>query len=138
MTAYLDTSSLVKLYIVEPDSLQAREQIGKARALATSRIAYAEARSALARRRRDGSLSDQDCALAVADFTGQWPTFLAVEVTQVIVESAGELSERYGLRGFDAIHLASAKALSARIRTPVRFFSSDHFLAKAAMAEGLG
>ena len=53
MTLYLDTSSLVKLYVDEPGSDAVHRLVGTATAVATSSIAYTETRAALTRRRRE-------------------------------------------------------------------------------------
>jgi predicted nucleic acid-binding protein len=49
---YLDTSALVKIYVEEPKSAVVRENVKQAEGIATSRIAYAEARAAFARKCR--------------------------------------------------------------------------------------
>ena len=54
MILYLDTSSLVKLYIDEPYSEEVWQWAVDAYALATSRVAYPEMLSALTRRYREG------------------------------------------------------------------------------------
>ena len=51
MTVYLDTSSLVKLYVDEPDADDVQRIVGEADVVATSVLAYPEARAAFARRR---------------------------------------------------------------------------------------
>jgi len=56
VTLYLDTSSLVKLYVAEPESESIRRLVADADIVATAAIAYPEARAALARRRREGNL----------------------------------------------------------------------------------
>ncbi len=48
MILYLDTSALVKLYVSEEGSEIVRGAVESAGRVATSRIAYAEARAALA------------------------------------------------------------------------------------------
>jgi len=53
---YLDTSALVKLYIAEEGSLLVRTALADARFVATSVVAYVEARAAFARRRRERAL----------------------------------------------------------------------------------
>ena len=53
MTLYLDTSSLVKLYVTESGSKVVRQLVGDANVVATSVVAYAETRAALARLRRE-------------------------------------------------------------------------------------
>jgi hypothetical protein len=52
---YLDTSSLVKLYVEETGSPEVEGLADKASLLCTSVIAYPEARSALARLHRGGA-----------------------------------------------------------------------------------
>jgi uncharacterized protein with PIN domain len=53
MVLYLDTSSLVKLYVAEEDSKEIADLVGSATVVATSIITYVEARSAFARRFRE-------------------------------------------------------------------------------------
>jgi hypothetical protein len=56
MTLYLDTSSLVKLYVAEPGSEAVHKLVDAATVVATSTVAYTETRAALARRRRERAL----------------------------------------------------------------------------------
>ena len=37
-----------------------------------------------------------------------WQDFHIVEVTEPVIEAAGDLAEDHALRGYDAVHLASA------------------------------
>jgi len=55
MILYLDTSALVKVYVEEEGSPLVQGLIAGASLVATSRIAYAEARAALARASREGA-----------------------------------------------------------------------------------
>jgi predicted nucleic acid-binding protein len=107
VTLYLDTSSLVKLYVTEAGSDVVRQLVGDARVVATSVVAYAETRASLARLRRDGTLTASKFASAKREFGEQWPTYLTVDATDSLCRAAGELAEKYGLRGFDSIHLAA-------------------------------
>ncbi|HVT58879.1 MAG TPA: type II toxin-antitoxin system VapC family toxin [Thermoanaerobaculia bacterium] len=131
---YLDTSSLIKLYVEEEGSTAVREQVAGAAVVVTSTLAYPEARSALARLRRDGGLSDAEQARAKADFDRDWSGFLTLPVEKVW-RQAGDLAERHGLRGADSIHLASFLALIGMAQSPVRFSSSDSRLNLAAQRE---
>lgn len=56
MTLYLDTSSLVKLYVAESGSDTVRALVDAATVVATSSVAYTEARAALAGRRGERTL----------------------------------------------------------------------------------
>ena len=133
MTLYLDTSSLVKLYVDEPDSDVIADRVAQAAVVATSAVAYAEARATFGRRRRERLLSAQTCARAVHQFDLDWASFLVVEVTSVLARSAGALADRLGLRGVDAIHLASFQEILSRAdEREVEFSTADKRLARAA------
>ena len=94
MTLYLDTSSLVKLYVAEPGSDQVRAQVDRATIVATSMIAYPEARAAFARRRRERALRPAAFATAKRRFDEDWPKYVAVQVTETLCRDAGHLAEQ--------------------------------------------
>jgi len=133
VTLYLDTSSLVKLYVTEAGSDVVRQLVGDANVVATSVVAYAETRAALARVRREGVLTASKLTSAKREFEEQWPTYLALEATNSLCRTAGEFAEKYGLRGFDSIHLASFAEVARRAGADdTRFSSFDEHLNKAA------
>ena len=107
MTLYLDTSSLVKLYVAESGAEAVRELVDGATIVATSVIAYAETRAALARLRREGFLRPAAFTAIKHSFDQDWPSYLTLDVTLSICRAAGDLAERYRLRGYDSVHLAS-------------------------------
>jgi predicted nucleic acid-binding protein len=133
VTLYLDTSSLVKLYVEEVGSDDVRDLVAQAAVVVTSIVAYAETRAALARLRRSGDLSPGKFAAAKGNFEAQWPAFLTLEVTAPLSREAGDFAERYALRGFDALHLASFAEIARRAgAAEARFSSVDDQLNKAA------
>lgn len=133
MMLYLDTSSLAKLYVHEPGTDQVRGLVDDATVVATSRIAYAELRAALARRRRERTLTPRDFVAAKRAFEADWPRLVTIEVTAAICHDAGDLAEQYRLRGFDSVHLASfAEVLQGAREIDVRFSSFDDRLNRAA------
>ena len=135
MILYLDTSSLVKLYVAEAHSSLVRSWIDEAEIVATCRIAYPEMISALNRRFRTGDLAMDNYALLVRTFTAEWRHFAILDFDEI---EAGRLADAHGLRGFDAIHLSAAKLLKASERAPsVAFSSFDEKLNSAAVAEKL-
>lgn len=132
MILYLDTSALVKLYVPEADSGLMKQRVGAADMSATSRISYAEARAAFARKRRERSVSPRDYQTIVQDFETDWDTYFIVDVSDTLIKRAGQLAEQYGLRGNDAVHLASAVIVSEEANQPVRFACFDDKLCRAA------
>ncbi len=133
MTLYLDTSSLVKLYVEEIGSDDVRELVGESVVVSTSTVAYPETRAALARLRRSGDLSPATFAAAKRSFERQWPAFFTLDVTEPVSREAGELAERYALGGFDALHLASFAEIARKAGpAKTRFSSFDDRLNKAS------
>lgn len=119
MICYLDTSALVKLYVEEEGSDLVMRYVREAGLVATSKVAYAETRAALARSKREGLLGNSTYREAVANFEEDCPSLFVLELTDAVVFKAGELVERFPLRGFDSIHLASVVTLvDALARAP--------------------
>ena len=137
MTLYLDTSSLVKLYVAEPDSELVRSLVDSATVVATSSIAYTETRAALARRRRERALRPVHFAAARRAFEADWPNYLAVEVTSALCRYAGDLAERYRIRAYDSVHLAAYAEVARQAGIDeTRFSSFDKALNRAARSLG--
>ena len=135
MTLYLDTSSLVKLYVAEPDSDAVRMLVEQATVVATSGIAYPETRAAFTRRRRERALSPTAYRTATRAFEDDWSRYLAVDVSAAICREAGNLAERHRLRGYDSVHLASYLEIARRAGVAETQFSSfDDRLNRAARA----
>ncbi|OGA14562.1 MAG: hypothetical protein A3D95_03135 [Betaproteobacteria bacterium RIFCSPHIGHO2_12_FULL_69_13] len=137
MILYLDTSALVKLYVSETGSAALRRRASEAEALATSMVAYAEARSALARLLRAGHTDARRHARRLQRLNRDWDDYLRVELTPEVVRSAGDLAEAHALRGFDAIHLASGLWLKERTTGGLVFAVHDRRLHAAAGRAGM-
>ncbi len=137
MRLYLDTSALVKLYVEEEGSSLVRKAVEEAETVATSIIAYVEARAALARRRRERNIAATDHSRIIRDFEADWGRYLVLEVTDPLVRRAEKLCDSHALRACDTIHLASAGTLREKIAEPVSFASWNSKLEIAARREGL-
>ena len=137
MILYLDTSALVKLYVRERASAAVRRQVDGATAVATSMVAYAEARAAFARLLRERPASRKRHRQRVARLDRDWDRYAVVELTPAVARNSGEIAERHGLRGFDAIHLASALWLKSAYSGDLAFMAFDRRLVPAAVAAGL-
>jgi predicted nucleic acid-binding protein len=137
MILYLDTSSLVKLYVPEMETAAVKRDVDAAEVVATSSLAYVEARAAFARKRRERDVSVRDYRDLVQDFDHDWESYLIVDVSNVLVKSAGRLAEKHALRGYDAVHLASAVTIRREGDRSVSFSCFDARLSRAARREGL-
>lgn len=136
MTSYFDTSALLKLYIDEPDSEALRRSVGDA-SLATCRVTWAEAHAALARRERESPELGAVWSSARERFVDDWPGLHVIDVTQALVEKAGEFASVFALRGYDAVQLATGYAFGAVLDEPPLFVSFDRRLNRAARLLGM-
>jgi predicted nucleic acid-binding protein len=134
---YLDTSALVKLYVPETDSATVKQLVDAADMSSTSRIAYAEARAAFARKRRERAVTLRDYRTIVQDFDNDWESFFIVDVSDALIKRAGQVAETFALRGYDAVHLASAVIVGEQGSQSVRFACFDEKLSRAARRQGL-
>ncbi len=137
MIVYLDTSSLVKLYVEEIGSDRVRDIAHQAAVISTSKIAYAEARSAFARKQREGGFSVNTLRKVVEDLNRDWESYFVIEISDGLIRSAGDFAEKYLLRGFDSIHLSSAVQLKNKVESETYFSSADGRLNQSAEREGM-
>lgn len=137
MTLYLDTSALVKLYVEEAGSDDVLGWIAAADATWTSLVTYPEARSAFGRRHRERALSQLEHEKLLGQLDQDWADLDLVHVDPVLALAAGVLCTKHGLRGFDAIQLASAMYARALATDEFAAVTYDPVLARAMRAEGL-
>ncbi|MBI4560441.1 MAG: type II toxin-antitoxin system VapC family toxin [Candidatus Rokubacteria bacterium] len=135
MRLYLDTSALVKLYVDEEGSPVVRSAVDQAGLIATSAIAYVEARAAFVRRRHEGGLSAGEYRRVIRDLDADWARYLVVEVTGSLIREAARLAEAHRLRAYDAVYLACAAAVHGRLAEPVVLASWDLDLESVARKE---
>ena len=141
---FLDTSALIKHYVAEAGSQWLETTIFEPsdNVLLISRITVVEMRSALARRKREASIQAQDHADALSALSEDCLIrYRFVEFEAPVVDLAGELLDRYVLRAYDAVQLASALATNRLLTdanlAPLVFISADNNLLAAAQAAGL-
>jgi len=137
LIVYLDTSALVKLYAEEEEGGElVRRAVEEAERIATSTVAYVEARAGLARKQREGFFTDEEYRGAVEDLDGDWPAYARLVVSEALSRRAGDLAERHALRGYDSVHLASALRFAESFED-LRFLAFDGRLTDAARASSL-
>ena len=134
---YFDSSALIKRFVVEAGSKRVEALIAAEPPPATSKVAYAEVHAGLARKLREGGLTPAAHRSASRTFDADWPAYVRVELTDPLLILVRDLVKRLPLRGFDAIHLASALRLRDQIGDEILFVASDERLLAAASSEGL-
>ena len=133
---YLDTSALLKRYIMEPGSAVFEDFFAANAPFHSSRLTLVEARSALARRRRSGQITRklesaafeelrtdlQEGALVLHALADSHATHALDILTKVPTVS---------LRTLDAVHLSIAQEIGA-----AKFATSDRHQGEAARLIG--
>lgn len=136
MIYFLDTSALVKRYVSEPGSPLVRGLFVRKRKVAVSRLAWPEVVAATARRRREGTLPALEHERILERLAADLSSFTVVEVRPATLNAVPGLCARHPLRAYDAVQLAAALVLR-QTASAIDFWTTDHALRLAALAEGL-
>ncbi len=137
MILYLDASALVKRYVDEPGSVEVNQAISRAEVTGTALVSRAEVVAALAKAARAGVLTQQEAASCLRAFREEWVDLVRVQVTEFVVARADVFAWEHGLRGYDAIHLATASVWQDMMGQPVTLATFDRHLWAAAQQVGL-
>jgi predicted nucleic acid-binding protein len=135
--AYLDSSALVKRYLVERGSRETIALTSQAEMTATSIISRAEVAAGLAKAVRVGVVADDVARKAQRSFARDWSDFLRVPVTEALVQRAETLAWEHALRGYDAVHLASGLTWQESAGQEIVLATFDQQLWDAAKRTGL-
>jgi hypothetical protein len=106
---YLDTSAFVPLLIAEPTSAACRRFWDDADDVVSSRLLHVETAAALAQARRLGRLTDHEHRTSLQLLDQLWSAVEVAEVDEPLVTRAATLAHQLALRGYDAVHCASAE-----------------------------
>lgn len=131
---YFDSSALVKLVVEEAGSDTSAALWDGADAVMSSGLAYPEVRAALGAARRGGRISRRSLARAKTSWERFWDALAIVQSNRGVLMAAGDIAERQSLRGYDAVHLASALTVGGEQLVMAVW---DVRLRDAAMASGL-
>ena len=142
-TYYLDSSALVKRYAVETGTGWVRSLCGQPDCIvAVALIGMVEVTAAVAGKLRSGRL-DQAAADVILDSlkADAVDQYSLLDEDQYAVHEAMELALRRRLRGYDAVHLASAlrlnRSLVAMQSPPLTLVAADDDLLDAAAYKSL-
>jgi len=134
LIVYFDTSALLPIVIEESTSATASRLWDDADRVVSSRLVYVEGRAALAMARHMRRLDERQLRTAVEGFEAVHEQLDIIEVTENLIGQAGSLAEQFGLRGYDAVHLASARVVND---PELILAAGDHTLIGAARAAGI-
>ena len=137
MIVYLDASAVVKRYLSESGSAQVASLIAEAQAIATAVISRAEVAAAFAKAARVGLVSRESALEALTAFNGDWQDLMRLQISDPLAARAGTLAWEHGLRGYDAVHLATALMWQETLGEMVTVATFDRELWRSAQSSGL-
>ena len=137
MNLYTDTSTVIKLYVQENNSDEAREWVERSAGVATGLLTRAEVSSGINRLFRTNFLNEDQYTQALSDFHSKWESYTRIPISEQIVARADFLICKFVLRGYDAIHLACALTWQEALHAPVILATFDSQLGAAAKNAGL-
>ena len=137
MIIYLDTSALLKQYIQEAGSEDVEKLLASSEGTGTNQLTYVEMASAISRAVRMELISADEAQLTWEDFLVDWELLVRLDTSGQITKRAATLAWEHGLRGYDAIHLASALTWQDAIDTPITLATYDRELWSAAQKAGM-
>ncbi|MFT4050731.1 MAG: type II toxin-antitoxin system VapC family toxin [Microbacterium sp.] len=133
-TVYFDSSALVPLLIDERSTLHCDELWFGADTIISSALAYVEVRAAIAQARRQGRIDAAQHRTAIETFELRWSDVVSIEPRESLLRDAALLAESQALRGYDAVHCATAVAAAS---DDLIAASGDRDLLRAWSALGL-
>ena len=128
MILYLDTSALIKRYVVEAGSNEVTVLVDQAQTVGSILLTRVEMAAGLSKAVRMKWVQSEDAESAWQDFLMHWQSFTRLSMTPVLAERAGRLAWAYGLRGYDATHLAAAQIWQETLEMPVTLATYDREL----------
>lgn len=133
---YLDSSALLKRYVLEPGRAALEERLRDSPLLFTSFITYAEVHAALAAKFRNTHRLRGAWRQLREHFETNWTQMKVVAVTEETLMSVPALVARWPLRGTDAVHLSAALWVGQQLGRLPDFVVSDRRLSHVARAIG--
>jgi predicted nucleic acid-binding protein len=134
---YLDASALVKRYVAEAGSPEVGDLITSAAVVGTAVISRTEVSAALAKAVWVGVLRQEEGEAALQVFRAEWPNLARLQLIEVIAAQADVLAWTHGLRGYEAVHLATARFWQDSLGEPVTVATFDQELWEAGEPAGL-
>ncbi len=137
MNLYVDASAIVKRYVIEEGTSETDHWLNQARVVASTELCFVEVHAALSKAVRVGLIADRIARRQGDLWTREWPNLFRAAATRPVLQAAAELAWRRQLRGYDAVHLATALAWRSNLGEPVSMATYDRTLWEAAVAEGV-
>lgn len=134
MILYCDTSALMKLFVTETHSEAIQKLAAESTRMVVSQLTWAEMCAGLGLKQRTRQVDVQTVATALEQLHSNWPRYSRLGIDEELVQEAGDLALRFGLRAYDGVQLASAQRVHRQLGSNLLFCCFDRQLNTAAAA----
>lgn len=137
MILFCDTSALMKLFVQEQHSANMQAAFQSASRIAVSQLTWVEMCAALALKQRTRQIDAPQAAQALQELRQEWGGYSQLAVDHVLITSAGDLAQTFGLRACESLQLASVLRVHSLAGAAMAFCCFDKQLNAAAVALGI-
>lgn len=137
MIVFCDTSALVKLFVTEASSDAVRKTCKAASHVVVSHITWVEMCAAFALKQRTGQIDAQTSEQALTELRDEWNRYQKLGIDQELITQAGSFAQQFGLRAYDSVQLASARALHLQLGRNMVVCCFDQQINAAAQKLGI-
>ena len=137
MILFCDTSALMKLFVQEQHSANMQAAFQAASRIAVSQLTWVEMCAALALKQRTRQIDAPQAAQALQELRQEWGGYSQLAVDSVLITSAGDLAQTFGLRAYDSLQLASVVRVHSLVGAAMEFCGFDKKLNAAGVALGI-
>lgn len=123
MVTFIDTSSLVKKYVVEKGSEEMDVLLGEISEIVVAPIAWVEFNSAIFQAVRDKRIASRDSSRILSEAERDFRSYSVVVWDEALADKATEAVHRHSLATLDAIQMAAGV-----LSKPDLFLTSDRKL----------
>ncbi len=137
MILYVDSSALMRRYLNRPGREEMGSRLSESELVATATLPQVEVAASLTRLAKGGVITLRDAAHAIHRLEQDRDAMWLIPINSVVVGRAYHLGQQYGLKGYDAVHLAAATTVRAVVGQSVELATFDAQLWAAGAVEGL-
>ncbi len=136
---YLDASAWVKRYSQEIGTVWIQIFFAQNPTIVCATLGLVEVTATFSRKHRGLRITADQLQQIGHDTQTDWSNFIQIQLAEVVIKEATQLTRQLALRGADAIHLAAATTFQTRIDASdsLVFITADQELISAAQMIGM-
>lgn len=127
----------MKLFVDEKFSAMVRKACKSATYVAVSQITWVEMFAALSLKQRTGHIDSAVSDRTLSEVRDEWNRYQKLGIDQALIVQAGNFAQQFGLRAYDSVQLATARAIHQQLGSSMAMCCFDQQLNAAAGKLGI-